>query len=162
MTAERLEQVRRVVDDILRGQGDEVERRCGFVHLYGVSQACATLALRRGLEVQLCAVAGMLHDISTYQSGDPTDHGRRSAQEAERILRELGCFAPAEIAAVCRAISRHRAKGEIDEDVDELLKDADVLQHYLYNPGFAASPVEKPRLESVLAELGVEVGQVKD
>jgi uncharacterized protein len=159
MAMDRLEQARRVVDDILRGQPDEVERRCGFVHLYGVSQACALLALKRGLDVQLCAMAGMLHDISTYKRGDPTDHDRLSALEAERILGELGRFTAAEIAAICQAISRHRAKGEIDGDVDELLKDADVLQHYLYNPGFTAPPKEKPRLESVLTELGVGLSQ---
>ena len=160
MRADRLEGVRRVVDGILDGLPDEVERRCGYVHLYGVSQACALLALRRGLDVQLCAVAGMLHDLSTYQSGDPADHDRLSAREAERILDELGDFAPAQVATVCRAIARHRAKGEIDGDVDETLKDADVLQHYLYNPGFTPAPKEVPRLGRVLGELGVEMGQV--
>jgi uncharacterized protein len=136
IAVDRLERVRRVVDEILNGLVDEVDRRCGYVHLYGVSQACGLLALKRGLDTQLCAVSGMLHDVSTCKSGDLTDHNRLSALGAERILGELGCFAPAEIAAVCQAISRHRAKGEIDGDVDELHKDADVLQHYLYNLGF--------------------------
>ncbi|MBN1976731.1 MAG: hypothetical protein JW918_04965 [Anaerolineae bacterium] len=41
----RVESVRQVVDGILRRQPDVAERRCGFVHLYGVAQACALLAL---------------------------------------------------------------------------------------------------------------------
>jgi uncharacterized protein len=158
VTADRLEGVRRVVDEILEGLADEVERQCGYVHLYGVSQACALLALQRGLDMQLCAVAGMLHDLSSYKSGDRTNHDRQSALEAERILGGLSTFDPDEIDLVCRAISHHRAKGEIDGDGDELLKDADVLQHYLYNPGFAPAAKERPRLERVLAELGVESG----
>jgi uncharacterized protein len=154
---DRLERVRRVVDDIIRQQADEQERQVGFVHLYGVSQACALLALKRGLDVQLCAVAGMLHDISTYKTGDPTDHGRRSAIEAERLLGGLGAFAEPEIAVICRAISRHSAKDEVDGPLGELLKDADVLQHYLYNPGFTFTPApkERSRLEAILGELGV-------
>ena len=86
----RLEQVRQRVDGILRGQPDLEERRCGFVHLYGVSQACALLALKRGLDVQLCAVAGMLHDIATYKTDNPAGHDRLGAVEAEHLLGELG------------------------------------------------------------------------
>ena len=97
---DRLEAVRRIVDEILRRQPDEEERRAGFVHLYGVAAVCVLLALKRGLDPHLCAAAGMLHDISSYKTGDPTDHARLSAREAERILKDLGCFAPKEIALV--------------------------------------------------------------
>ena len=80
---DRLELVRQTVDEILRQQPDLEERRCGFVHLYGVSATCALLAMARGLDPQLSAIAGMLHDISTYKTGDSTDHARLSAREAE-------------------------------------------------------------------------------
>jgi len=153
---DRLERVRRITDRILREQPDEQEQQVGFVHLYGVSQACGLLALRRGLDVQLSMVAGMLHDISTYKTGDPSDHGRRSALEAEQILRDLRSFAESEIAIICQAIMHHRAKDDIDEPLDELLKDADVLQHYLYNPGFVPTPKDRSRLEAVLHELGLD------
>lgn len=59
----RTEQVRQTVDEILRGQPDDLERRCGFVNLYGIAQACALLALKRGLDVELGTIAGMLHDL---------------------------------------------------------------------------------------------------
>lgn len=86
----------------------------------------------------------------------PADRPEQVRHVVDDILRGQ----PIEIAAVCQAISRHRAKGEIDGDVDELLKDADVLQHTLFNPGFATSPQEKPRPEVVLAEIGVDIRQV--
>ena len=78
----------------------------------------------------------MLHDFSTYQRADPTDHDRLSAQEARRLLGELDVFSQQETDTICQAILHHRAKGEVHAPMDELLKDADVLQHYLYNPGF--------------------------
>lgn len=153
---DRLESLRQVIDEILRAQPDEEERRCGFVHLYGVAEACVLLALRRGLDVQLCAVAGMLHDIWTYQTGDPTDHARLGALEAERILRDSGSFTPDEIAVVCEAIFHHRDKETYHDKMSELLKDADVLQHYLYNPAQRVEPDEQQRLLCILDELGIE------
>jgi uncharacterized protein len=153
---DRLEAVRQVVDEILHEQPDLEEHRCGFVHLYGVSATCALLALKRGQDVELCAVAGMLHDVWTYKSGDPADHARLSAREAEQILGELGCFGPDEIAAVCGAIARHSAKAEQDGAMDELLKDADVLQHFLYNPTLPVQEGEQDRLTQILEELTVK------
>lgn len=152
---DRLEQVRGLVDYMLIRQSDDVERRCGYVHLYGVSAICALLALKRGLDVQLATVAGMLHDFSTYQRNDSSDHDRFSAREARRVLGEVGRFSEQETEAICQAILHHRAKGEVHAPLDELLKDADVLQHYLYNPGFKQQASEEPRIAAVLAELGV-------
>jgi uncharacterized protein len=129
----RIERVREIVDDILGDQPDVVERRCGFVHLYGVAQAAALLALQRGLDPELATVAGMLHDIDTYRTASSPDHAARSADQALRILLEAGSFAAEEMEAICAAIRRHSDKGAVHGPLDELLKDADVWQHYLYN-----------------------------
>jgi len=133
---DRTERVRLVVDQILRAQPDEEERRCGFVHLYGVAQACALLALKRGLDAELGTIAGMLHDLWTYKTGDLTDHrwhGQRGGRLAREMPSGLDCFAEGEIATICQAIARHDIKGEVHGAYDELLKAADVLQHYVYN-----------------------------
>ena len=151
----RLERVRAKVDAILRGQRDEEERRAGFVHLYGVSAMSALLAARRGLDVELCATAGMLHDLSSYETGDPANHARESALLAARLLGEMEAYSEAEVAAVSEAITLHSAKGQTDGPLAELLKDADVLQHYLYNPVLRDDPARTPRLQSLLAELRV-------
>jgi len=152
---DRLERVRQAVDEIVQRQPDTSYRRAAYIHLYGVSANCALLALKRGLDVQLAQVAGMLHDLSTYRRADSTDHDRLSAQAARRLLGEVGGFSQQETDAVCQAIQHHRAKGEVHALMDELLKDADVLSHYLYNPGFKQQADEEPRIAAVLAELGV-------
>jgi uncharacterized protein len=154
-SVDRLATVRRAVDEILRQQPDDEERRCGFVHLYGVADTCVLLALKRGLDPQLSAVAGMLHDIWTYKTADAADHARLGALEAAGILQGLACFTPGEIALVSTAISRHSNKGARDGEMAELLKDADVLQHYLYNPALEILPGEKARLVSILDEMGL-------
>ena len=71
-------------------------------------------------------------------------------------MRESGCFTAEEMAAVCTAIAQHSAKGEIHGDMAELLKDADVLQHYLYNPAQAAPWQTSQRLKSIYIELGLQ------
>lgn len=159
----RTERVRQVVDEILRGQEDLGERRAGFIHLYGVAQACALLALVRGLDAELGTVAGMLHDLATYQTGDPADHGRRGAVLARQILSDLRCFTEGEIATICQAIAHHRIKDQVHDPYDELLKDADVLQHTLYNtqlgptedPAHASAPWQA-RLSAMWAQLGID------
>lgn len=156
---DRLEQVRAVVDEILRSQADPEEQRSGWIHLYGVCLAATLLAVKRGQDVELCAVAGMLHDISTYQTKDPTDHHLRSAEEARRILTDLGAFSPGEIERIATMILNHRSKGRVDAPLDEVLKDADVLQHYLYNPALEVIQKEIPRLELIFEELGMESWQ---
>ena len=155
---DRTERVRQVVDEVLRGQPHESYRRDGFVHLYGVAQACALLALVRGLDAELCTIAGMLHDLATYKTGDLTDHSRRSAILAREILSDLGCFAEDEIATLCGAIAHHSIKGKVHGTYDELLKDADVLQHTLYNTQLVPIEVEQTRLSAMWVELGIERG----
>ena len=112
----------------------------------------------RGLDAELCTVAGMLHDLATYKSGDPTDHGRRSAILAREILSDLGCFTESEIAIICGAIAHHRIKGEVHGAYDELLKDADVLAHTLYNTQLPPIEKERARLSALCTELGIEHG----
>ncbi len=163
---ERLEQLRGIIDEVVRKNPDTEESRCGFVHLYGVSTICTLLALKRGLNVELCLAAGMLHDIWNYKVGDCPEHGQLGAIEARKILEEMGSFSTEEIDVICIAIARHGDKQSIDGEMDELLKDADVLQHYLYNPalyeeaaartttGTITLNIRIQRVKRVLAELG--------
>jgi uncharacterized protein len=153
---DRTERVRQVVDEVLRGQEDLEERRAGFIHLYGVAQSCALLALVRGLDAELGTVAGMLHDLATYQTRDPTDHGRRSAVLAREILSDLGCFTGDEIATIGVAVARHRIKDQVHGAYDELLKDADVLAHTLYNTQLPPIEKERARLSALWRELDIE------
>ncbi len=151
----RLEDIRKIVDKVLVDQSNLEERRCGYVHLYGVSAICSILALKRGLNVELCTIAGMLHDIWTYKAGYSVDHSKLGSIEARKILNETSCFSEEEIDIICNSIYRHSNKQEIDNTYDETLKDADVLQHYLYNTSLPIIETEKDRLNMLFKELGI-------
>ena len=168
MALDRLALVRERVDAILKQRENWEYKHAGTIHLYGVSAVCVLLAAKRGLDPELCAIAGLLHDIRTYRTGDYQDHARLGAPEAESILEELGCFTPEEIALVGCAIARHSDKDACHDAMDELLKDADVLQHFLYNPHIGSElsgqrqdvPAEAApwisRWRNTLGELGMD------
>jgi uncharacterized protein len=152
---DRLEKIREIVDEILRNQPDEIEGRCGFVHLYGVAAICSMLAIKRGLDVEIGTISGMLHDIASYKTGDPVNHAERGAVEARIILEELDLFSDQEIEIICTAIANHSKKEDIHDAYSELLKDSDVLQHHLYNTSFKVIERELVRLNSLFEELGM-------
>jgi uncharacterized protein len=151
----RVEKLRNTIDDILQRVPDADNRRCSFVHLYGVSACCALLALRRGQDPDVCITAGLLHDISAYEDRPSPDHGERSANRAKELLRESGQFNYDEISLISEAICHHSDKSTVHSEMAELLKDADVLQHYLCNMSHERPQSHVQRLKRSLRELGI-------
>ena len=43
----RVEKLREYVDEILLNKNNDQDRRCAYVHLYGVAQACAMIAKKK-------------------------------------------------------------------------------------------------------------------
>lgn len=156
MSDVRLEQLRRVVDAILLAVADDVERRCAYIHLYGVAAEAAALALRRGLDPGLAAAAGMLHDIYAYRTGLGRLHAENSAEDGRVLLREAG-YSVDDRLTVCDAIWHHSDKAAVHGPYAELLKDADVWQHYLYDVTAPVSPANADRLQALAAEQGLSL-----
>ena len=151
----RIEKVREVVDEILLNMSDLEERRCAYLHLYGVSQACALLALKRKENVELATIAGMLHDIYSYTKMDSQDHAHKGAETAREILDSLEVFTEDEKNLIYTAIYNHSDKSLMHSWLDEILKDADVMQHVLYNPLFVIKEHEQKRFDSLKEEFGI-------
>lgn len=151
---EGLEGLRGEVDRVLRRQGDAALQREGWIHLYGVSACAALLAHRRCLNVNLCAAAGLMHDIYTFRTGAEADHAQRGAGEAAEMLRSAGGFSEGDMRVVTCMIQRHSDKQAKDGPYEECLKDADVLAHWLYDPMKKFNAAKKARLIGVFGELG--------
>ncbi len=151
----RIERLRKYIDEILLNMKDTQERRCGYLHLYGVSQACTMIALKRNQDVELATMVGMLHDLHSYKTMDTENHAENGAILARQILEELSLTSDNETDLICSAIRNHSSKATIHSAFDELLKDADVLQHCLYNPLFPVMEHEKYRFQNLLTEFGI-------
>jgi HD superfamily phosphodiesterase len=151
----RIEKVREYVDNVLLNMSDTTERRCGYLHLYGVAQACTMIALKRKENVELATISGMLHDIYSYATMDTKDHAYKGSMMAKEILSSIGIFSNMEIDIVCKAIYNHSSKETTHSSFDEVLIDADVLQHCLYNPLFDVVEHERVRFEKLKNEFSL-------
>jgi uncharacterized protein len=151
----RLELVRIEMDTILLNQEDVNVRPEGYIHLYGVAQNCTMLAIKRGLDVEICTIIGLLHDIYTYKVGYVKEHAILGAIEAENLLQDLEFFTEAEIEIIKTAISHHSDKKTKHDKYSELLKDADVLQNSLYKSSFDIK--HRKRLKKAYKNLGIKI-----
>lgn len=151
---DRLEVLRNEIDKlVLNGRHDNV--RMYISHMYGVSRFCTLLAMKRDLNVEIAAACGMLHDIFYMTGGTGGDHAANGARQAEEILKSIGMYTDDEIKLITEAVSKHSDKDLIDGPYDELLKDADVMDHCLYNTSFAVADNEADRYRGIMAEFGV-------
>jgi uncharacterized protein len=87
-------------------------------------------------------------------NGGVENHALKGAKQAEVLLKTLNLYKDEEIKLITTAISRHSDKQAIHEPYDELLKDADVMSHCFYNPGFPVAEWEMERYKNLLIELG--------
>jgi len=136
---------------------DEKEfRHMILSHMYGVAQFGAMIALKRGMDPQLLTIAGLLHDIHTLDTCDSTNHAKVGAAEAKVILDELGITTYKETGIICDAIYNHSKKDKLHGEYAEALKDADVLQHCLYNTANLPMQKDEERFKKLLDEFGLK------
>ena len=151
----RLKELRTYVDKKLNKMDDEDKRISAVAHLYGVSLAAQVLAKKRGLDPELAAMAGMLHDMHAYKTGSYDDHAHLGADLARRILGKLELTDQKETDIICSAIYHHDDKAAIDSPMDELLKDADVFDHCFKDSSKPVKEKEQKRYEALCKELGL-------
>ncbi len=151
----RIQEVRKQVDSIIFNMPNKEKISSAFAHLYGVSLACTIISKRRGEDVELAGIAGMLHDIYAYQFGTYENHAHLGADLANSILKALNIFSDEEIQKICHAIYAHDDKEIVNSSFDEVLKDGDVLHHSLHDPTKPIKEKEKKRYEKLMKEFNL-------
>ena len=148
----RLKEIRKEVEKKLNKMDDEEKRNSAINHLYGVSLASTLIAKKRGLDPELAAIAAMLHDLHAYKTGSYDDHTHLGAELARKILEKQEDMTEEEIDIICSAIYHHDDKANIDSPMDEVLKDADVISHFLNDSSKPVKEKEKARFEKLCEE----------
>ncbi len=151
----RLKELRKYINSELEKMENTDDIISATNHLYGVSLAATILAKKRGLDPEIAAMAGMLHDMHAYKTGSYDDHAHKGADLAREILSELNLTSDEETDAICSAIYHHDDKYAIDAPMDELLKDADVIHHTLNDTSKAVKEKEQARYDRICEELGL-------
>ncbi|MCL2187255.1 MAG: HD domain-containing protein [Defluviitaleaceae bacterium] len=164
----RVEQMREHINVMLATKKDAEDKRVAYLHLYGVAFACALIAKKRKANVELAVMAGMLHDLYSYKKKDEVNHdpkkvpailanhAKDGAVFTRELLNEWQLTTPEETDAICTAIYNHSDKHGKFAELDEILIDADVLQHCLYNPAFPVAKHEESRFNKLMQEFGIE------
>lgn len=93
----------------------------------------------------LAAMARSDHSAETF--GVPLHRKRRYSK--------LAISTPEETDVICSAIWHHDSKAEVDGPMDEILKDADVIDHSLSDPTKEVKAHEVARYAKLCAELGL-------
>jgi len=157
--ASRIAALRQYIDNALLSKpGTQVWHHV-YTHLHSVALACTLIALKRGEDAELAAMAGMLHDFYPCKLGYPVDdHAAKGAALAREVLDELGLTSPEETGMICAAIHNHSDKSGHYDAFTEVLIDADVMQHCLYDITIPIAEREKKRYQRLLNEFGLNRG----
>jgi len=150
----RIEILRNFITNALFSETESIKQRFGyFNHMSSISQFAAFLALKRGENVELATMAGLLHDYHSFKALDSTNHAEKGALLAREVLTELKLTNEQETEMICSAIHNHSSKSTYHSNFDEVLIDADVLQHRLFNITLPEFEHEKSRFDKLAEEL---------
>lgn len=144
-----------LLNSIIESKVAADERKNAYIHSYGVAELGSMLAGIRGLNMELAYIIGLFHDIYAFYSGSYACHGQSGADMVRVVLRKNDAFYDYERMIISSAIFHHSDKENLHDEYDELLKDADVLQHYYYNSCKRVYKHELNRLNKILTELNI-------
>lgn len=154
MKINRIEVISAVVSEMIATLPEE-RRQKAYIHLFGTAQTAGLIALRRGVNAELAQISGLLHDYRKYLTGVDEKHAEESADAVMPILAKTGLFSVCEIGNITRAIANHSDKENVGLPLDEVLKDADILQHVLQNTTLPIRDKYEKRFEKLKKEFSL-------
>jgi len=121
-------------------------------HAAGTARLAQLLAVKRGLDAEMAFILGVIHDYGRLLTGIQNDHARIGSNYVKKYLEGSGDFSRSEIEVLVTAVANHSFKDEIGNPMEELIKDADVLDTY-----FSGRKLKKPAAEARLQNLFQEL-----
>jgi uncharacterized protein len=122
------------------------------IHLVSCAKVGELLALKRGENAELAAIACSIHDYGRILSGKQNNHAEEGYGPAKEFLAETGYFNEEETEMLSQAVRNHSSKEKVGTWVEEIVKDADVLDCYQYGMPLEREEQRK-RLSFIVKEL---------
>ncbi len=154
LNMDRIHAVENMAFTILGEIADDVEKMEAVAHLTAVAKFSFLLASRRSLNPELAYISGILHDLYAF-THDRREHALHGSILASGVLKSLNIFTQQEIDVVVSAIKHHSDKKKEHDPMDEVLKDADVMDHFLSDPFQSPSMKDYPRFRKLKNELEI-------
>jgi uncharacterized protein len=122
------------------------------IHMASCAAVGRILALKRGVDAELSAIACSIHDYGRVITGKQQDHAAIGYEPLKLFLVQSGYFTSGEIELLAKAAQNHSSKKEIGSPLEEIVKDADVFDCYQYGLPLEREE-QRMRLKSILEEL---------
>ena len=106
------------------------------IHMISCAKVGYLLGQSRGLDPELCACACAVHDFGRILSGTQENHGPEGALPVRSYLMNIDLFSAEEIDQIALAVKNHSRKGEVGTPLEELVKDADLIDYASYGQTF--------------------------
>ena len=116
------------------------------VHMASSARCAWLLAMERGVNPELAACAAAVHDFGRILTGKQKDHAEAGYEPVKVFLKETGIFDEEEIEIIATAVKNHSLKTEIGSPIEEIVKDADVIDCYQFGYPFDR-PEKKARYD---------------
>lgn len=119
------------------------------IHLASSARIAKDMAVERGVDPELAAIATALHDMGRIVTGKQKDHAHQGAEPARKLLEQLNLFSEEEIQLLVAAVYNHSDKDYIGTDIEEIVKDADVVDCFEFGMELPR-PEQKARYQRYL------------
>lgn len=103
------------------------------VHMASSARLAWIMGMERGVDPELAACACSIHDYGRIVTGKQAGHAEAGYEPVQRFLKRLGTlFSPEEQEIMAQAVKNHSSKSVVGTPVEEIVKDADVVDCYQY------------------------------
>jgi uncharacterized protein len=119
------------------------------VHISSCAKIGYLMAEHRGVDPELAAAACACHDYGRIITGKQPGHAEVGYEPVKKFLKGTELFSDEEIEQIAIAVKNHSNKAEVGSPLEEIVKDADVLDFYQYGYDMARKE-QKDRLERLL------------
>lgn len=120
------------------------------VHISSCAKIGYLLAGERNVDPELAAAACACHDYGRIITGKQSGHAEAGYEPIQVLLRKSGLYSAHEIEMIAIAVKNHSKKSEVGSPLEEIVKDADVLDFYQYGYDMRRKE-QQDRLEKLLS-----------
>lgn len=122
-----------------------------IVHMSSCGRLGYIIAEKLGADPEIASIASSIHDIGRVISGKCKGHAEAGYIPSKDFLSATGLFKREEIEEISAAVRNHSKKDEKGSILEEIVKDADVIDSYQYKGVFSRIEHEK-RYEDIIAK----------